>query len=386
MDFDFTPAQTRLRDAARALAASHLAPEAAAAIDASARWPEAVAVRVSELGVLGVSAADGDGSAFDVVALALAVEELSAACPSTGAIVAAHALSFAHPLAAFGSEAQRQEVGSRPGLGGLGALAWAEGAHDTGGPLGTVLARRSDGGFALSGEKRFVMLGPDAAHLLVIARGPDDGETAVLVRRGAPGVSCSDDDARIGARAARSCSLRFDAVQVAAGDVVGALGDGDKVAALAEVAGRVGVAAHAVGVARGAWESAAVHVKARKAAAPAVEIQSTEFAIADMALAIDAARLLVLRAARAIDVGAAASAPSPVAPLASDAAGAAAIAKLFASEAAGRVTHAAALVFGREGATAASGVVERAGRAARMTEIDGGASDLVRAQVAALEA
>jgi alkylation response protein AidB-like acyl-CoA dehydrogenase len=388
MHFDLTAEQTRLRDAARALAASHLAAEACAvdAIDASARWPEDHAARVRALGVLDLAVGH---DALDVVGLALAIEELSAACPSTGAIVAAHALAFGHALATFGNDAQKREAGR-----GLGALAWAEGAHDAGGPLRTAIVKRGDGDFTLDGDKRFVILAPDATHLLVFARGPALGqaqdeakrETAALVRRDARGVSFADPDARLGARAARSCSVRFDGVRVTADDLVGAVGDGERVLALAQVAERVGVAAHAVGVARGAWESAVGHVKARKADGPRIELQSTEFAIADMALAIDAARLLVLRAARALDVGTLDVGASRLAPLGADPAGAAAIAKLFASEAAARVTHAAALVFGREGATAAASVVDRAGRAARMTEIDGGASDLVRAQVAALEA
>jgi butyryl-CoA dehydrogenase len=217
--------------------------------------------------------------------------------------------------------------------------------------------------------KTFVALGPEAEHLLVIAATHDrTGHTALLVRRGAQGLSAEGDDARAGARAARSCSLRFERVRVAADQVVGEEGAGLAVAEATLDAARIGAAAHAVGIARGAFERAAARVKARKQESPPPDLQSVEFSIADMATEIDAARLLVLRAARTKDVG-------------GDATAEGSIAKLFAGEMTSRVTHRALLVFGREGTTSTCDV-ERYQRAARMAELDGAGSEILRARIA----
>jgi butyryl-CoA dehydrogenase len=309
---------------------------------------------MAALGLFGVAVPrDLGGAGLDHVSFAVAVEELAVESPSAAALVSAANALFCEPLLRFGTASQQHEALAQAAAGSaLGCFASAEGAHDDG-PMRTAATRSDDGSFVLDGEKQFVALGDDAARALVIAMAGSN-PIALLVPRTAATPAAG--------------TLRFEKVRVPADHQVG--DDGRAVAEAALEAGRVGVAAQAVGIARGAFARAAAHVKERQGACAKGALQSVEFSIADMATEIDAARLLVLRAAALLDRG-------------GDAAGACAMAALFASETAVRVTHRALEAFGRHGGTEAC-EVERYLRAALAARADAGASDELRRTMASL--
>jgi butyryl-CoA dehydrogenase len=373
MNLDLTEAQQLVQQKARDFAGRELEP-VAAEIDRSARWPAEIVVRLAELGFLGIAVpADHGGAGLDRVSQALVVEELSAACAGSGAIVTAANALFGDVLAAFGSAWQKRDVLEPAAAGAkLGCFALKE--SDASRP--TVAVKQSDGSFVLDGAKSFVTLGPEAAHTIVLARTGDDAHyTALLVPRGAPGFTVGPRDEKLGLRAAVSCSLSFEGVRVPADHVIGVEGGGLAVAMAALDGGRIGVAAQAIGVARAALEKAAAYVRERRGApgsksAPLANLQAVQFLIADMAVDVDAARLLTLRAAALADAGARHSAES-------------AMAKLFAAEAATRVTHRAMTILGSAALAPGPGL-ERHYRDARVTEIDAGTSETQRALVAAL--
>jgi butyryl-CoA dehydrogenase len=361
MRFDLTPDQERFREAARAFAQGELRSRN---LDA---WP-GVHGRMAALGLFGLAVPrDLGGAGLDHVSLAVAVEELAAEAPSVAALVSAANALFCEPLLRFGTPSQQQEALAQAAAGdALGCFAWAEGTHDDG-PLRTAATKGDDGSFVLDGKKRFVALGANAARALVIATASPH-PIALLVPCTAPGYSRSPEAPRLGDAAPAAGALRFEKVRVPAHQQVG--DEGRAVAEAALEAGRAGVAAQAVGIARGAFEGAVAHVKERQAACAKGELQSVEFSIADMATEIDAARLLVFRAAALLDRG-------------GDAAGASAMAARFASEMAVRVTHRALEAFGREGGTEAC-EVERYHRAALAARADAGASDELYAKMASL--
>jgi butyryl-CoA dehydrogenase len=361
MRFDLTPDQERFREATRAFAQGELRSRNLEA------WP-GLCGRMAALGLFGVAVPrDLGGAGLDHVSLAVAVEELAAESPSAAAFVSAANALFCEPLLRFGTPLQQREALAQAAAGdALGCFALAEGTHDDG-PMHATATRGDDGSFVLDGEKRFVALGPDAARALVIATS-DRTPIALLVPRTSAGYSRSPEAPRLGDAAPAAGALRFEKVRVPADQQVG--DEGGAVADAALEAGRACVAAQAVGIARGAFERAAAHVKDRLAASSKGALQSVEFSIADMATEIDAARLLVHRASALLDRG-------------GDAAGACAMAALFASEMAVRVTHRALEAFGRHGGTEAC-EVERYHRAALAARADAGASDELRATMASL--
>jgi butyryl-CoA dehydrogenase len=371
MRFDLTEKQALVQQTARDFARREVEPGAAER-DRAARWPAELVARLGERGYLGltVPAALG-GMGLDGVGYALVVEEISAACASAGAIASVHDALFCAPLLASGTEAQRREILAPAASGQVLGCAGLSGSA-------TVAERQGDGSFLLNGSKRLVTLGPEADHALVLAvTDPERPQrTAFLLRRGSPGFTRSSPDEKMGLRAASSCTLFFENVRVPASHVLGEEGQGDAIAAAALDRGRVGVAAQALGIARAAFAKAADRVTMgapervpQPPPAHAGAPQSIQFMLSDMAVEIDAARLLTHRAARALDEGAS-SATAEIA-----------MAKLFASEAATRVTHRALQIFGGEGYTAAGGV-ERCYRDARLTEIDEGTSETQRSIIA----
>jgi butyryl-CoA dehydrogenase len=327
MDFDLSQEQTHARDAARDFAAREIAP-AAAELDRTARWPAGLVALMAERGYLGVAAPrELGGAGLDHVSFALVVEELSAACASSGAIASAHGALFCEALLRFGSERQKKEI-LAPALAGKAIGCFALGEPTSGFDARGLLTRaekQADGSFVIHGTKSFVLAGPEAAHVIVIAA-TEGGATAFLVKRGAPGLSFAARDEKMGMRAAASCAIAFAGVRAGAEDVLGEEGQGLAIAASVRDLARVGVAAQALGIARAALEKATAYAKDRKAfdaptapspgePTPMAAHQSIQFLLADMAVELDAARLLVLRAAHLRDTGAghdgAASGPKP---------------------------------------------------------------------------
>jgi butyryl-CoA dehydrogenase len=375
MNFDLSEEQTLVQQTARDFARREIEPHAAA-LDKAARWPTEIVARMGELGFLGMAIPpELGGAGLDNVSYALVVEEISAACASSGVIMSVNNSLFCDPLYKFGTEQQKQEILAPTAAGKvLGCFGLTE--PTSGSDARTMLTvgeKQGDGGFVVNGSKNFITCGPEAEHVIVFAVTEPHPEkprhTALLLRRGMPGYTLSPHDEKLGIKAAHSCTIYFENVAVPKENILGEMGNGFKIAMATLDGGRIGIAAQAIGIARAAFDKAVAYSKERKAfKTPIAQLQAIQFMIADMAVEIDAARLLTLRAARLKDQGARHTAES-------------ATAKLFASEMATRVTHKALQIHGGYGYTTEYGV-ERHYRDARITEIYEGTSEIQRIVIA----
>jgi butyryl-CoA dehydrogenase len=375
MRFDLTEEQRLVQQTARDFAIREIEPKAAE-LDRTARWPTEIVARMAELGFLGIAVpTEWGGAGLDNVTYVLVMEEVSRACASSGVIMSVNNSLFCDPLLKHGTEWQKREILAPTAAGRmLGAFGLTEPTSGSDArTMKTVAERQGDGSFILNGSKNFITVGPEAEHVIVFAVTTPDPvkprHTAFIVRRGTPGYTLAPHDEKLGIHAAHSCTIYFENVRVPPELVLGAEGDGFKIAMGTLDGGRIGIAAQAVGIARAAYEKAVAYAKERKAfGGPIAGLQAIQFMIADMATEIDAARLLTLRAAAMKDKGVRHTVDSS-------------IAKLFASEMATRVTHRAIQIHGGYGYTTEFGV-ERHYRDARITEIYEGTSEIQRIVIA----
>jgi butyryl-CoA dehydrogenase len=374
MEFELTEEQLMIRETAREFAAREVAPKAAE-LDKTARWPSEIIAQMSELGFMGVAIPeDCGGSGLDALSYALAMEEVSAGCASCGVIMSVNNSLFCDPVYKFGTEEQRKRVlfpvarGTKIGCFGLTEPMSGSDAQSM-----VTNAERTAGGWVLNGAKNWITNGPHADWILVFAvteRAARVKHTAMLVERGTPGYSQNPPDHKLGIHAAHSCTVFFENCNVPDANVVGNVGEGFKVAMATLDGGRIGIACQAIGIARAAFEQSVAYAKERKSfGVPIAQHQAIQFMLADMATQIDAARLLTWRAAAMKDRGERHTMES-------------AIAKLYASEMATRVTHKAIQIHGGYGYSTEF-PVERHYRDARITEIYEGTSEIQRIVIAA---
>ncbi len=375
MDFELTEEQRLLRDTTRDFAAREIAPKAAD-LDKTGRWPSDILPKMAELGLLGVAIPEEYGGAgMDALSYALAMEEVSAACASCGVIMSVNNSLFCDPIAKFGTEEQKKRVLEPVARGEkLGCFGLTEPMSGSDAQTMVTSAEKTSDGWAISGAKNWITNGPHADWILVFAvtdrTGPRLKHTAFLVERGSPGYTQNAPDHKLGIHAAHSCTVFFDRCVVPDANVLGAPGDGFKIAMATLDGGRIGIATQAIGIARAAFETSVAYAKERKSfGVPIAEHQAIQFMLADMATQIDAARLLAWRAAKMKDSGARHTAESS-------------IAKLYASEMATRVTHKAIQIHGGYGYSTEF-PVERHYRDARITEIYEGTSEIQRIVIAA---
>jgi butyryl-CoA dehydrogenase len=375
MDFELTEEQKLVQQTARDFSTREIEPKAAE-LDKTARWPTEIVARMAELGFLGLAIPEEYGGAgLDNVSYVLVMEEVSRACASSGVIMSVNNSLFCDPLYKFGTDWQKTEIltptASGKILGAFGLTEPASGSDAR--TMLTTAQRQGDGSYILNGSKNFITVGPEAEHIIVFAISEQHPErpkhTALIVKRDMPGFSLAPHDEKLGIKAAHSCTIFFDNVRVPKEYVLGEDGAGFKIAMMTLDGGRIGIAAQALGIARAAHEKAVAYAKERKAFGGVIaKLQAIQFMIADMALEIDAARLLTLRAASMKDKGVKHTAES-------------AMAKLLASEMCTRVTHKALQVHGGYGYTTEFGV-ERHYRDARITEIYEGTSEIQRLVIA----
>jgi butyryl-CoA dehydrogenase len=377
MNFDLTDEQTRLRAVAREVALSAAFPRAAET-DRTGTWPAEIVDAMGSAGLLGVNvpvAYGGQGA--DALSCALAIEEVSAACASSGLIMGAHWGLCCEPLCRFGTEQQKRSI--LPALvRGTTVCASALTQPLGGGEPCTVTAQldSTNRGFVLDGSVASVVGAQYADWILVLAavsgglQGRHVGEpTAFVVSTLAKGVRVGPPQPLVGARAAHIGAVCLEGCAVSATQVLGEVGGGHGVAQAASNSGRVAIASQAVGIARAAFEESVAFAR-DSAAWPNArrESQALALLLADMATEIDAARMLVWRAARSIASGAKVSAECSMA-------------KVYATEMSARVAHKAAQMRGHGGFLAGASV-ERHSRDARVTEVFEGTSDIQRSVVA----
>jgi alkylation response protein AidB-like acyl-CoA dehydrogenase len=302
--FRLTDEQRELQRLAHDFAERELRP-IAAEWDEREGYPPDLLAKAARVGLTSyaIPAQYGGGGA-DAVTSSLIAEELSWGCAGLASTIQATMFPV-RPLLRFGSDAQRQR--SLPLLareeGTLAAIAFTE-AH-AGSDLAAIRseAKRADGAYVLSGEKVYVTNG-GIAELTVVFAKLDGNITAFLVEREDPGVSAGREERKVGLRASYTGSLVLDAARIPADRLIGEEGQGFEIALDFFQASRPQVAAGAVGVARAAFEHATHYAREREAfGRPILGRQGVGFKLADMAMQIEAARLLVWRACAALDAG-----------------------------------------------------------------------------------
>ena len=374
MHVDLTDEQRQLRETVRAFARDRVKP-AAADTDRHERFPRELIAELGELGVMGCFVPERYGGAgFDYVAYALAVEEVSAACASTGVIFSAHASLATWPILALGSEPQRERYLPHMARGEwLGCFALSE--PSSGSDAGSIrtTAKRDGDHYVLNGTKNFITNAPDARVAIVFASlDPSRGNRALaafIVDTTSPGWEVIRVEEKMGIRGAHSAQLAFTDLRVPRANLLGEETGGFKVAMKTLDGGRIGIAAQAVGIARASMEDSLGYARERRIFGQALaEFQTAQFRLADMATAVEAARLLTLRAASLKDRGL---------PYTKEAA----MAKLYAAETAMTLATQAVQMHGGYGYTREF-AVERYFRDAKITEIYEGTSEIQRLVIA----
>jgi butyryl-CoA dehydrogenase len=375
MDFELNEQHKLIRDTARDFAQREIAP-LAAELDKSGRWPTEVVKRLGELGFLGVAIPEALGGAgLDTLSYALAMEEISAACASSGVIMSVNNSLFCDPLYKFGTDAQKRDILTPCARGEkLGCFGLTEPMSGSDAQTMVTSAEKKKDGWVLNGAKNWITNGPAADYILVFAVTDRSGgkvkHTAFVVPRGTPGFTANAPDHKLGIHAAHSCTVFFEECTVPETAVVGNVGEGFKVAMATLDGGRIGIASQALGIARAAFSASVGYAKERKSfGVPIAQHQAIQFMLADMATELDAARLLTWRAASMKDEGVRHTSESSQA-------------KLYASEMATRVAHKAIQIHGGYGYSTEF-PVERHYRDARITEIYEGTSEIQRIVIAA---
>ncbi|MCB9667523.1 MAG: acyl-CoA dehydrogenase [Myxococcales bacterium] len=375
MDTSLTDEQRLIQDTVREFAEREVAPRAKQ-LDAESMWPAALIDGLAKLGLMGMTVPEAwGGSGVDHISYAIAVEEISRACASLGVIMSVNNSLACAPLAAHGTDAQKEKY-LKPLASGekLGCFGLTEPASGSDASHMETVAHKDGDGWVISGSKNWITNGPHADVIIVFAAtdrqaGPR-GITAFVVSTDAKGFGRETPDSKLGIHAAHSCTVFFDQCRIPTTHQLGEEGEGFKIAMATLDGGRIGIAAQALGIARAAFEKARDYAKERKAfGEPIANKQAIQFMLADMATEIEAARLLVQRAAWLKDQGQRHTSE-------------AAVAKLFASEMATRVSHKALQIHGGYGYSTDYDV-ERHYRDARITEIYEGTSEIMRIVIAA---
>jgi butyryl-CoA dehydrogenase len=370
MNFELTDDQKLLQKSVREFAESEVRP-LAREIDEKGHFPRALFQKAAELGLTGVAIPETEGGAgFDHVAYTIVIEEISRCCASTGVILSVQNSLYCDPIHRVGSDDQKKKFlvpfarGEK-----IGCYALTEPqAGSNAAALQTRAVRRGDA-YVLNGTKAWITNGGSAdAAIVYVNSDPAKGEkgiTALIVEKGTPGFKVGKEEKKLGINATACCELIFQDCEVPVANRIGSEGEGYKVALSTLDGGRIGIGAQATGIAQGAFEAALKYSQERLAFGhPISQFQAIQFMLADMSTEIDAARLLVRKAAWKQDTGARFSME-------------AAIAKLFASEMSTRVTHKAIQIHGGNGYSREY-PVERNYRDARITEIYEGTSEIQR--------
>lgn len=369
-----TEDQTLIRDTARAFARDRLAPGAAAREQAGSIEPDILA-ELGALGFLGMTVSPAhDGVGADYVSYALALMEIAAGDGAVSTVMSVHNAPFNAILERFGSEAQKQTV-LRPAARGefIGAFALTESQAGSDASALRCRARKVQGGYVLDGAKEYITSGRIARYCIAFARlegtSGKQGITAFLIATDTPGYSVARVEEKMGQRASDTCALRLDDLEIPDAARIGDEGQGYRIALASLETGRIGIAAQSVGMARAALDAALAYAHERQSfGKKIIDHQAVAFRLADLATQLEAARHLTLHAARLKDAGR---------PCLTEAA----MAKLFASEAAERIVSGALQTFGAMGYMVDTGV-ERIARDVRVCQIYEGTSDIQKLIIA----
>jgi butyryl-CoA dehydrogenase len=374
MDLELTEAQSGARDLARRFAREKLE-GVGVEIDRTHAFPHAAVEELGKLGMLAVFVPEKYGGAgLDNVAYALVIEELSVACASTGVIVSAHSSLAEWPILGTGNEEQRARFLPKMGSGEwLGCFALTEPQAGSDAAMQKTRAVLDGDSYVINGGKNFITNGPEAGVCILFANSAPDkgvkGISAFIVETSSPGFEVTHVEDKMGINGSHSAQLAFAELRVPRENLLMGEGDGFKVAMKTLDGGRIGIAAQAVGIGRAALEASLKYAQDRQTfGSPLASYQAIQWKLADMAVEIDAARLLTLQAASLKDAGAPCTKQS-------------AMAKLFAAETAMKSATEAVQIHGGYGYTKEF-KVERYFRDAKITEIYEGTSEVQRMIIA----
>ncbi|HEY7525862.1 MAG TPA: acyl-CoA dehydrogenase family protein [Candidatus Limnocylindria bacterium] len=374
MDFALSPQHEEIRRTVRDFAEREIIP-VADELERRGEFPHEIIRKAAGLGLLGVPYPEEvGGTGLDSLAYAITIEELSRASGSIGIIVSAHTSLGCNPLFLAGTPEQQDRY-LRPMASGevLGAYGLTEPGAGSDSRGTRTRARRDGAEWVLNGSKRFITNAGVAGTYIVTAvtdREADSGKiSAFIVEADTAGFAIGRMEEKMGLHASNTGELIFEDCRIPAANLLGEEGEGDKLFLRTLDGGRIGIGAMALGLAQAAYEAASAYATERhQFDRPIASFQGVAFKIADMATGIDAARLLVYRAAWLKDCGK---------PYTTEAA----MAKLFASEVARQVTNDAIQVHGGYGYVTEYHV-ERYLRDAKLTEIGEGTSEIQRLVIA----
>jgi butyryl-CoA dehydrogenase len=374
MDFELNEEQRMVRDMVRDFAQKEVAPRAAL-VDKTEEFPAENIRQMGELGLLGLPYPERyGGGGGDYLSYAIAVEEIARACGSTALIYAAHVSLGCGPIYSFGSEEQKKKWLPRLCEGqGLGAFGLTEPqAGSDAGSTRTVAVRDGDE-YVLNGSKMWITSGAIADVVTCTAKtDPGAGTRGIscfLVERGTPGFIPGKNEPKMGLKGSVTSALTLEDCRVPAANLLGAEGEGFKQMLITLDAGRISIGAMALGLGQAALDEATRYAKERvQFGQPIAKFQAIQWMIADMATELDAARLMVYRAAARKDAGLRFTKE-------------AAMAKLYASEAAERAAYKAVQVHGGYGYSREY-PVERIYRDQRLCAIGEGTSEIQRLVIA----
>jgi len=374
MNFELNEEQRLVRDMVRDFAQQELAPHAAE-VDKTEEFPAENIRKMAELGLLGLPYPEQyGGGGGDYLSFAIAVEEVARACGSTALIYAAHVSLGCGPIYYFGTEEHKQKwlprLCSGKGLGAFG-LTEPEAGSDAGSTR-TIAVRDGDS-YVLNGSKMWITSGAIADVVIATAKtDPAAGTRGIscfLVEKDTPGFIPGKNEPKMGLKGSVTSALSFEECRVPASNLLGQEGEGFRQMLITLDGGRISIGAMALGLAQAALDQATRYAKERKQfGQPIASFQALQWMIADMATEIDAARLLIYRAAAMKDAGQ---------PFSTEAA----MAKLYASETAERAAFKALQIHGGYGYSREY-PVERIYRDQRLCSIGEGTSEIQRLVIA----
>ncbi|MDZ4730963.1 MAG: acyl-CoA dehydrogenase family protein [Xanthomonadales bacterium] len=383
MHFELTEEQAMIQAVARDFAREQIAP-IAAQFDASGEFPSATVSMMGELGLMGVETPEQYGGAgLDAIGYVLALAEISAADAAHGTIMSVNNSLYSHGILKNGTEEQKQKF-LRPVAAGEAVGAYALTEPQSGSDsanMRTRAERSADGSFyRINGKKSWITSGPVADFVVLFAvtdpTQDTKGISAFLIDTKLDGFVRGKVEPKLGIRASATCEIEFEDYQCPAENLLGTEGKGFSEAMGVLDAGRIGIAAQAVGIAQAAYEASVTWVQERKAFGQEIgSFQMLQAKIADMKTRLEAARLLTLKAAWAKQQAVTSGARYTLE---------ASMAKLYASEAAMFISHQAVQIHGGMGFSKEM-PIERYFRDAKITEIYEGTSEIQRIVISRLE-
>lgn len=370
----FSETHEMLRSTCRDFADKELAP-AAAQIDKTHTFPKALIEQMGELGLMGIDTPEHlDGTGLDYLAYAIAMEEISRGCASSGVIMSAHNSLYLGPILKFGSDELKEKY-VRPFTKGnpIGCFALSEPGNGSDAGAASTTAKDDGDCWILNGTKSWITNGYEAEAAVVFATTDKSlkhkGISAFLVPKGTPGFTLGKKEDKLGIRGSSTCNLIFDECRIPKENLIGKTGEGFKIAMTTLDAGRIGIAGQAIGIAQAAIDCAVDYgTKRISFNQPIVKLQAIQMKIADMEVRLESARLLNYKAACLKD---------NKRPFTKEAA----MAKLAASETATFCAHQCIQILGGMGYVSDM-PAERFYRDARITEIYEGTSEVQRLVIA----